>query len=59
MEFTAAWHMYRRQLLGALVMWTPTYRPPPLMPDMQPTEVTEEMLRRISTAIVDLDSLSA
>jgi thiamine kinase-like enzyme len=59
MEFAAAWQMYRRQLLGALVMWTPTYRPPPLMPDMQPTHVTEEMLRRIGTAIVDLDSLSA
>jgi aminoglycoside phosphotransferase (APT) family kinase protein len=58
-SFAAAWEMYRLQLLGALTMWTPTYRPPPFMPEMQPTEVTEEMLRRISTAIVDLDSLSA
>jgi thiamine kinase-like enzyme len=57
--FAATWEMYRRQLLGALVMWTPTYRPPPLMPDMQPTEVTEEMLRRICTAIADHESLSA
>ncbi|WP_158085895.1 hypothetical protein [Mycobacterium arosiense] len=47
------------QLLGALVMWTPTYRPPPLMPDMQSAEVTEAMLRRIGTAIVDLESQSA
>jgi aminoglycoside phosphotransferase (APT) family kinase protein len=57
--FAEAWQLYRRQLLGALVMWTPTYRPPPFLPDMQPVEVTEEMLRRIGTAIVDLDSLSA
>jgi len=27
--------------------------------DMQPTEVTEEMLRRICTAIADHESLSA
>ena len=58
-EFAEAWQLYRRQLLGALVMWTPTYRPPPFLPDMQPVEVTEEMLRRIGTAIVDLDALSA
>ncbi|WP_368834418.1 aminoglycoside phosphotransferase family protein [Mycobacterium intracellulare] len=58
-DFDTAWQLYRRQVLGALVMWTPTYRPPPMMPDMQPTEVTEEMLRRISSAVDDLQSLSA
>lgn len=58
-SFATAWEMYRLQLLGAQVMWTPTYRPPPLMLDMQPIEVTEEMLRRISAAIVDMESLSA
>jgi len=58
-DFAYAWQLYRHQLLGALVMWTPTYRPPPLMPDVQPVAVTEEMLRRIGTAIVDLESLSA
>ncbi|MGE2713035.1 aminoglycoside phosphotransferase family protein [Mycolicibacterium litorale] len=58
-RFEDAWRMYRLQLLGALMMWTPTYRPPPLMPEMQPVEVSEEMLRRMGAAIVDLDALSA
>lgn len=57
--FAEAWNLYRRQLPAALMMWTPTYRPPPFMPDMQPTEVTEAMLTRICTAIVDLEALSA
>jgi len=57
--FETAWSAYRLQILAALLMWTPTYRPPALLPDMQPTEVIEEMLRRITTAVVDLDSLAA
>lgn len=58
-DFGQAWQLYRLQLFGALTMWTPTYHPPPLMPNMQPTTVTQEMLRRIGTAIVDLDAFTA
>jgi hypothetical protein len=58
-KFEVAWRLYRVQLLGALMMWTPTYRPPRLMPEMQPLAVTEEMLRRIGAANVDLDALAA
>lgn len=55
--FERCFDLYRLQVLGALTMWTPTYRPPRFMPAMQPQEISEEMLRRITTAIVDLDSL--
>jgi aminoglycoside phosphotransferase (APT) family kinase protein len=58
-HFDRAWQLYRSQMLGALVMWTPTYRPPVWLPRMQPTQITEEMLRRITAAVVDLDSLTA
>lgn len=56
----AAWLAYRRQLWGALAYWAPTYSPPKLMPsDMQPREISGELLHRISTACVDLDALNA
>jgi aminoglycoside phosphotransferase (APT) family kinase protein len=58
-QFDRAWQLYRSQMLGALVMWTATYRPPVWFPQMQPTDITEEMLRRITTAVIDLDSLTA
>ncbi|MCW3015417.1 MAG: aminoglycoside phosphotransferase family protein, partial [Solirubrobacterales bacterium] len=55
-----AWVRYRQQAWGALAYWAPTYSPPRLMPaDMQPRAVSGELLRRISTACVDLDSLAA
>jgi len=55
-----AWTTYRQQLWGALAFWAPTYSPPRLMPsDMQPREISGEMLRRISTACADLDALGA
>jgi aminoglycoside phosphotransferase (APT) family kinase protein len=47
------WDAYRSQLPGALLMWTPTHSPPPMMPNMQPREVAREMIRRITTAISD------
>ena len=47
MSFDEAWKTYRLQLLGALVTWTPTYRPPPFMPEMQPAEVTRRCDRRL------------
>jgi len=51
---------YRRQVWGALAFWAPTYSPPRLMPsDMQPREVSGEMLRRIGAACTDLDAFAA
>jgi hypothetical protein len=55
--FDEAWEQYRKQLPGALLMWTPTLRHPPTMPDMQPKEVSLEMIRRITTAVDDLGVL--
>ena len=49
--------LYRRQLTGALAMWTTTLCPPRLLPEMQPRATSEEMLRRILTAIDDHDVL--
>jgi hypothetical protein len=48
---------YRRQLVAALAWWTVTLCPAPGMPDMQPRDVTIEFIRRISTALDDLDGL--
>lgn len=51
---------YRQQLWGALAYWAPTYSPPRLMPsDMQPREISGELLRRISAACADLDAFAA
>ena len=52
-----AWDLYRSQLVGALVMWTPTHTPPPMMPAMQPRETSREMIRRITTALDDHETL--
>lgn len=52
------WPNYRQQVLGAFALWTPTYRPPAFAPkNMQPPELSLEMIRRFATAIDDLDSL--
>jgi hypothetical protein len=58
-SFDDAWTMYREQLFGALAWWTVTLSPPPGMPDMQPRDTTLEFIRRISTAMDDLDSFGA
>ena len=50
---------YRQQLLTVLAFWTITINPAPGMPDMQPQDVTLEFIRRIATAIDDLDALDA
>lgn len=57
-EFEQAWDAYRRLASLALLMWTPTLCPPPTLPDMQPEETSMEMIRRITTAMDDLDVLS-
>ncbi|MDR3658999.1 MAG: phosphotransferase [Mycobacterium sp.] len=52
-----ALQLYRRQLPGALAMWTTTLYPPKFLPAMQPAATSAEMLRRILTAIDDHDGL--
>jgi hypothetical protein len=52
-----AFDQYRRQLFAALLMWTPTLCHPPTMPDMQPPEMSREMIHRMTTAIDDLGAL--
>jgi hypothetical protein len=52
-----AFDQYRCQLFAALLMWTLTLCHPPTMPDMQPPEMSREMIRRMTTAIDDLDAL--
>ena len=57
--FEEAWNYYRQQLMTALAWWTVTFTPPWYMPEMQPGETSLELIRRISTAMDDLDSLSS
>lgn len=55
-----AWLGYRQQMVGALLMWTPTHSPPRIAPkNMQPREVAREMIHRITTAMVDQDALGS
>lgn len=58
-SFERAWTYYRQQLFAALLMWTPTLVRPPGVPDMQPVEMSLEMIRRITTAISDLDAMDS
>jgi hypothetical protein len=58
-EFEFAWRHYRAQLLGALAWWTGTLGQPPNKQDMQPPEVSLEFIKRIATAMDDLDALDA
>ena len=57
LEFGQVWDAYRRLACLALLMWTPTLCPPPTLPDMQPEATSIEMIRRITTAMDDLDVL--
>lgn len=59
LDFPTTWDLYRQQTLGALAMWTPTHDPPRFLPAMQPKSMTGEMLRRILTAIDDLEAIDA
>ncbi len=58
-EFERAWNLYRQQTFAALLMWTPTLRHPATMPDMQPEEMSLEMIRRITAAISDLEAFDS
>ena len=47
----------RRQLLTVLAFWTITLQPASGMPEMQPRDSTLEFIKRIATAMDDLDTL--
>lgn len=49
----------RQQLMTTLAWWTITLKPAPGMPAMQPPEITYELIKRISTAMDDMDALDA
>lgn len=57
-SFDEGWDHYRQQMFSALAFWTHTYTPTPGMPDMQPGDASLEFVRRIATAVDDLDSLA-
>jgi len=57
--FDDAWKHYRQQIFAALLMWTPTLCHPPTMPDMQPLDMSLEMIKRITAAISDLESFDS
>lgn len=59
LSFDAAFTAYRQQLVTALTWWTIVVHPAPGMPDMQPRDITFEFVRRMSTAMDDLDTLDA
>jgi thiamine kinase-like enzyme len=56
--FDEAWDLCRQQLFPALLMWTPTLVHTRTTPDMQPEEMSLEMIKRITAAISDLESFS-
>lgn len=49
----------RRQLFTALAFWTCVIDPFTVAPNIQPNDATLEFIRRISTAIDDLDALNS
>jgi hypothetical protein len=55
----AALRAYRQQMFTALLMWTPTLCPPPMLPDMQPERMSLKMIERIGAAIDDHDALDS
>lgn len=59
LSFDGMFDCYRQQLMSVLAFWTVTLNPAPGMPDMQPQDSTLEFIRRIATAIDDLDVLDA
>ena len=58
-KFDEAWLLYRQQMFTALAFWTLTLTPSEQQPDMQPEHTTEVFLKRIATAVDDLDSLDS
>lgn len=58
-DFDRSFLNYRQQMVHALLMWTITLCHSPLLPAMQSEVTTLAMIERISTAMADLDALSA
>jgi hypothetical protein len=58
-SFDEMWTHYRQQLMTALTWWTITLNPTPDIPDMQPVDITMEFIRRIATAMDDVDTLGS
>jgi thiamine kinase-like enzyme len=58
-DFDDAWLNYRQQLMTALTWWTITLAPTDDIPDMQPRDITLEMVKRIGTAVDDCGSLDS
>jgi hypothetical protein len=57
--FEETWDLYRQQLFGALLMWTPTLVHFPWLPDMQPEAMSMELIKRITAAISDLEAFDS
>jgi hypothetical protein len=58
-SFDEAWTHYRQQLMSVLIWWTVTLTGEPDFPDMQPGNTTMEFVRRIATAVDDVESLQS
>lgn len=58
-SFDQSWGLYRQQILLALMMWTPTLVHTRTTPDMQPEEMSLEMIKRMTAAMSDLGSLDS
>lgn len=58
-SFDTLFLAYRRQMMTALTWWTITLHPTGDLPDMQPRDVTLNLVGRIAHAIDDLDTLDA
>jgi len=58
-DFDTAWRLYRQNLFNALAWWTGTLGQPPEAPNMQPAASSREFIRRMTTAIDDLDALDS
>ena len=58
-SFDDAWSLYRQQIFLALMMWTPTLVHSRTTPDMQPEEMSLEMIKRMTAAMSDLHSLDS
>ena len=57
--FDEAWTHYRQQLVTALVWWTMTLTPGDDLPDMQPRDITLEMIRRLAVSADDCEAFDA
>jgi hypothetical protein len=58
-KFDEAWLTYRQSVCYPCTAWAFAYGRAFYQPEMQPPEACREVIRRLSTAIVDLDALAA